>query len=187
MSPQEYLNKLKFDTPLRHSSRCRFGRKRSTKTPSRASGYLQLDSSSQQRCLDNKPACDKGLREVGDDPSSKKAVDDKAEPGRALVNNVNKTTTENLGGGSDRDMYFPRTMSCCSCCLNNCDHSETESMWSYSTNATMDNNIGAGRTLDNYVYQPVGRWLERVTANWFVRKGKGVDSISATSLIPGTF
>lgn len=51
----------------------------------------------------------------------------------------------------------------------------------------MDNNIGAGRTLDNYVYQPVGRWLERVTANWFVRKGKGVDSISATSLIPGTF
>lgn len=178
MSPQEYLNKLKFDTPLRHNFHCRFGRKRSTKTPSRALGYLQLDSSSQQRYLDNKPAWGKGLREVDNDPSSKKAVDDKAEPSRAPVNNVNKTTTGNLGGGFDRDRYFPRTMSCCSCCLNGCDHSEsdTESMWLFSTSATKDNNIGAGRTLDNYVYQPVGRWLERVTSNWFVKKGRDVES-----------
>lgn len=178
------MNKLKFDTPLRHSFRCRFGRKRSMKTPSRSSGYLQLDSSSQQRCLDNRPALHKGLHEVDNDPSSKKAVDDKAKPGRALVNNVNKTSTGNLLRGFDRDRYFPRTISCCSCCLNGCDHSEsdTESMRSYS----MDNNIGAGRTLDNYVYQPIGRWLERVTSNWFVRKGKDVDPISATSLIPGT-
>ena len=30
--------------------------------------------------------------------------------------------------------------------------------------ATMDNNIGAGRTLDNYMYQPAGKSIERLFA-----------------------
>ena len=30
--------------------------------------------------------------------------------------------------------------------------------------ATMDDNIGAGRTMDKYLFQPAGRWVERVCA-----------------------
>ena len=33
---------------------------------------------------------------------------------------------------------------------------------SFSTNATMDNNIGAGRTLDNVFFQPAGRKVEQL-------------------------
>ena len=39
--------------------------------------------------------------------------------------------------------------------------SDTESISSVSTNATMDNIPGTGRTIDKYFYQPVGRAIER--------------------------
>ena len=39
--------------------------------------------------------------------------------------------------------------------------SDTESISSVSTNATMDDIPGTGRTIDKYFYQPVGRAIER--------------------------
>ena len=73
--------------------------------------------------------------------------------------------------------------------------------------ATMDNNIGAGRTLDNYMYQPAGKFIERLLAYIaFMLRGANVrnprpvpapgsdsasDAVSTTSTatatdIPGT-
>ena len=43
---------------------------------------------------------------------------------------------------------------CQDCCDND---SDSESEWSL---ATTDNNIGAGRTVDNYFYKPAGLWVE---------------------------
>lgn len=44
----------------------------------------------------------------------------------------------------------------------NDDDDDTNSALTVSTNATMDNNPGTGRTIDTYVYQFLGRKLERV-------------------------
>ena len=41
-------------------------------------------------------------------------------------------------------------------------NNHTDSISSFSTNATMDNNIGTGRALDMYFYQPLGRAIERL-------------------------
>ena len=43
--------------------------------------------------------------------------------------------------------------------------SATESISSISTNATMDNIPGTGRTIDMHFYQPVGRVIERFALN----------------------
>ena len=40
------------------------------------------------------------------------------------------------------------------------DEDDTSSISSFSTNATMDNIPGTGRTLDMHFYQPVGRAIE---------------------------
>lgn len=42
------------------------------------------------------------------------------------------------------------------------DDDDTNSALTVSTNATMDNNPGTGRTIDTYVYQFLGRKLEHV-------------------------
>lgn len=42
------------------------------------------------------------------------------------------------------------------------DDDDTNSMWSISTNATMDNIPGTGRTIDTYFYQFFGRKIERL-------------------------
>lgn len=46
--------------------------------------------------------------------------------------------------------------------------SETGSINSFSTNATMDNNVGTGRMLDKF-YQYIGRKIERVILNLRMR------------------
>ena len=42
------------------------------------------------------------------------------------------------------------------------DGDDTRTISSFSTNATMDDNPGAGLTIDKYFYQPVGRAIERL-------------------------
>lgn len=42
------------------------------------------------------------------------------------------------------------------------DDDDTNSMWSISTNSTMDNIPGTGRTIDTYFYQFFGRKIERL-------------------------
>lgn len=44
----------------------------------------------------------------------------------------------------------------------NVDEDDTSSISSFSTTATADNIPGAGRTVDMFFYQPVGRWIERL-------------------------
>lgn len=41
---------------------------------------------------------------------------------------------------------------------------DTSSVSSYSTTATMDDNPGAGLTVDKYFYQPAGRRFEKITS-----------------------
>ena len=49
------------------------------------------------------------------------------------------------------------------------DDDETRSIESFSTTATIDNNPGAGRALDTYFYQPVGRRIERLAMKITIR------------------
>lgn len=44
----------------------------------------------------------------------------------------------------------------------NDDDDDTNSVLTVSTNATMDNNPGTGRTIDTFLYQYLGRKLERI-------------------------
>lgn len=44
------------------------------------------------------------------------------------------------------------------------DKDDTSSVSSFSTTATMDNNPGAGLSVDKYFYQPVGRKLEKIAS-----------------------
>ena len=50
---------------------------------------------------------------------------------------------------------------------------DLHSTYSVSTNSTMDNNVGTGRTIDNWIYQPGGRLLERVAARIIPAKKRG--------------
>ena len=49
------------------------------------------------------------------------------------------------------------------------DEDDTSSISSFSTNATMDNIPGTGRTLDMCFYQPVGRAIERLALKIAIR------------------
>ena len=49
------------------------------------------------------------------------------------------------------------------------DEDDTSSISSFSTNATMDNIPGTGRTLDMCFYQPVGRAIERFALEVAIR------------------
>ena len=49
------------------------------------------------------------------------------------------------------------------------DEDDTNSISSFSTNATMDNIPGAGRTLDMRFYQPVGRAIEKFALKIAIR------------------
>ena len=49
------------------------------------------------------------------------------------------------------------------------DVDDTSSMSSLSTMATMDNNPGAGLTIDKYFYQPVGRAIEKLALRVAIR------------------
>jgi hypothetical protein len=46
--------------------------------------------------------------------------------------------------------------------LGSPNEEDTSSMSSFSTTATMDNNPGAGCTVDKYFYQPMGRRIEKL-------------------------
>ena len=49
------------------------------------------------------------------------------------------------------------------------DVNDTSSISSFSTNATMDNIPGTGRTIDMHFYQPVGRAIERLALKIAIR------------------
>ena len=49
------------------------------------------------------------------------------------------------------------------------DEDDTSSIGSCSTNATMDDNPGAGLTIDKYFYQPVGHAVERFALKIAIR------------------
>ena len=76
--------------------------------------------------------------------------------------------------GSDEDDYDVRLDDSC-CRSQSSDNVSQSSRSSYSTMATMDDNIGAGRTLDNYFYQPAGRFVEHafITMASFLQGGSG--------------
>ena len=49
------------------------------------------------------------------------------------------------------------------------DEDDTSSISSFSTNATMDNIPGTGRTIDMHFYQPVGRAIEKFALKIAIR------------------
>ena len=49
------------------------------------------------------------------------------------------------------------------------DEDDTSSISSFSTNGTMDNIPGTGRTLDMHFYQPVGRAIEKFALKIAIR------------------
>ena len=49
------------------------------------------------------------------------------------------------------------------------DEDDTSSISSFSTNATMDNIPGTGRTIDMRFYQPVGRAIEKFALKIAIR------------------
>ena len=59
-----------------------------------------------------------------------------------------------FNASSATESFLPAN--CQDCCDNDSD-SDSEC----SSLATMDNNIGAGRTVDNYFYKPAGLWVEK--------------------------
>lgn len=91
---------------------------------------------------------------------------DKDHPQRLVLDGGSDEALDNFAAESDKqvdaeDANFDEDFEAHD---GNISGSDTSSVRTFSTMATMDNNIGTGRTIDNHFYQPVGRQIERIVA-----------------------
>ena len=63
--------------------------------------------------------------------------------------------------GLDNPCWFRNSACIDGCSIDGEVKDDSSSIISASTNATMDDNTGAGRTIDKHFYQPAGRAIER--------------------------
>ena len=69
-------------------------------------------------------------------------------------------------------------LSCLLSELTDDDEDELKSVNSFSTTATCDDNVGTGRVLDKYFYQPAGRRVERFLEAYIVDANVGTSGES---------